>query len=1002
MRILTGINYYLKTINFNQIYMMKKSIKFIPAVLGLFALASCNSYDYDVVDTEIIKKDGALTVITDVDFDADAVTRSAAGYARITNGTNKGTLTGIVFTDGDKIKVYDQTNWRYQTWVKSDDDPKVSSTDIQTIFDLDAEEGDKYELTDGGYAVYPEDLAAFYDEERTQLTITNFVSKDGELTLEEIEGGEYPTSYDYLNGNTKLFNCPVPMWGKAENGVVKMNAMVGLLKVNFTGVKVEKGATIVITVADDKALWASEATVNFSFDGEDAAPVVDADVLVNTTDEKQNILTINLPAFDGDTYLLVPVAVGEYESITLEYFAKGAEEATEKTTLQSKDADGKFEVEAGIMKEVALTVSANESIEGDPITPETLQKALNKGNEEEGYYEYADFGRNVVVDVKKALSVGGQNHKAEFTTLTLPALKNTVTFNLTDGINTMETGKDPVLTIEGGEGSTGKLIINIPADKTSTADIVVNAKVEVEINYQNATALDKEVTVNGKAILKGNYTTVNTTEAYTIGEGVTIATALNAGGELTVNSAIVGTINTSNDVAIAKGVEVASLVLGSAEEDADAVEAINLTVAEEPAAAAEDAATTTPAYATVAKLTINKVTTVNATDLSLKDITKADKTGATKIHTEGVSEIKNKPTDAGKLLSFSSVYNGSVAPTKTFSSGTCNIYTAAELGKVKPLGGESTYNLLTDITSAEGAEWNSITIGSTNTNKTITFDGNGHTIAGVALKGENVGMFNLSMTATTTVNIKDLIVTGLSYTGNNEVDGVGALAGIVKGGKAVNITNVNITGTSIGSTAENSCNIGGFIGQVDGVKVTLTGSKLKLTGNIIGHYNLGGTIGSVASGATVTITTSPIVIGNFDVYNNTDLDADDLDVAGREEHAKYGTVGMVIGSILGYENTVTLGTAGSSAGVDLFSGNKRSTAAQKKELHFDYNFKYASSNGKKSWFSGGLSAVGYSPSMIELDETTGEAKENGKSSTVTYLGTEYKASSINSYTTTAY
>lgn len=982
---------------------MKKNFKFIPVALGLLALASCNSNDFEVNDTQIIKKDGALTVITDVDYEGDASMRSAVGYARITDGSNKGTLFGVVFTDGDKIKVYDQDNWRYQTWVKSDETPAVNGTNIQTIFELDAEEGDKYALTDGGYAVYPNTLAAFANEERTKLTITNFVSEDGELTLEEIEGGQYPKAdkYTYLNDNTKLFNCPVPMWGKANNGVVALSAMVGLLKVNFTGVEVEEGAKIVVTADEDKALWAPEVQVDFDFDGEDAAPAVDADALVAENVEKQNVLTINLPAFDGDTYLLIPVAAGEYESLKIEYFA--ADNSTETATkeVELKAEDGEYEVVPGILKDVVLTVSANAELEA-PITPVTLQNALADGDEKDGHYNFADFGRNVEVDLKGALQVGGTNHKPEFTTLTLPVLKNNVTFNLTQGIATMENGTDPVLTITGGSGSTGKLIINIASDQTSTADIVVDADVEVEINNLNSTALEKEVTVNGKTTLKGNYTTVNTTSDYTIGEGVGIATALNAGGTLTVKSPIEGVINTSYDVAIAKGKTVASLVLGSDEEDAAAVSAINLTVAEEPAAAAEDA-TAEAAYATVTELTVNKVTKVNATDISIGTITKTAETTATEIHTEGVSEITEQPVDADNLLSFSSVYDGSVAPNALPNGSSARyIYTAAQLAKVGIYGGAMTWHLKTNITSAANAKWNSITIGSGGQNKSITFNGNGNTIDGVALEGEgeNIGMFNLSMSETTTVTIMALKVENLSYTGTEEVNGVGALVGIVKGGKAVNITNVDVKGTSIGSTAENSRNIGGLIGQVDGAVVTLTGSKLRLTDNIVGHYNLGGTIGSVTNGAEVTIKTSPIVIGDFDVYNNEELSKDDLK-GEEEEHAKYGTVGMVIGSILSTDNTVTLGTEGSTAGVDLFSGNKRSTAAQKKALHFDYNFKYASNNGKKSWYSGGLSAVGYSPKMVELDEQ-GNEKANGQSSTVTYLGKEYKASSINSYTTTAY
>lgn len=535
----------------------------------------------------------------------------------------------------------------------------------------------------------------------------------------------------------------------------------------------------------------------------------------------------------------------------------------------------------------------------------------------------------------------------------------------------------------------GSVTLQNNAKLSANGSVIVteNGEISAEISAAN-------VTVDGKAAK------ITATNKVTVNSGATVSGEIVAGSadifaDLGANAALSATGN----VAIAKDVTVNSLTLGNAE--GNAIANIDITVAEEPAAAAEEAAKANPV---VTALIVKKVTKVNATDITIAGITKTAQTGDTEIHTAGASEITNVLAST-EGLKFTSEYDGSVAAS-ALPSG--HIYTAAQLAKLTNSfpNGQTTYLLETDVTSKTGTQWTSLNIGSNATTKnvTVTFNGNNHLIKGVSLAGDNHGLFSELVAAASddykvTVNVKDLNIEGVSYTGTEAVNGLGTLVGKISGAGVVNITNVKVTGTSIGTAAKESQNIGGLIGQVDGTTVNLTGSTLKLTGNILGHYNLGGTIGSVTNGANVTITTSPIVIGGFTVYNNTTLDLDDLS-GEEEEHAKYGTVGMVVGSILGYTNTLTLGTQGSSAGVDLFSGNKRNTDTQRKDLHFDYNFKYNSSNGKKQWFKGGLSAVGYSPTMVEIDETTGLEKDNA--SKVTYLGSEYKASSINSYTTTAY
>lgn len=830
---------------------MKKNIKFIPAAFALFALASCNTDDF-AGNQEIIKKDGALTVVTDVAFDGDAITRSATGYARVTQKSSgkNGTLWGTVFTAGDEVKVYAQDNWRYQVWTKADDTGAVlTSGNVQTIFELDEEKSvyteSKYGIDEVGYVVYPSDMAAFTNEERTEIGFTNFISEDGTLTLTQSEA-EYPVntnSYEVLNGNAKLFEytCPVPMWGKAVNGAVAMKHMVGLMKISFTGVTVAEGNKIVLTTADeDKGLWNEKVEVDFNFDGEAEAPVIKATDL--SGEEKNRTLTVTLPAFEGDNYILIPVPAGEYKNLKVDYQTSENSSITSATFGSEEEP---YKVETSFISKVALTVSQNESMTDEEVIPETLQKALAGGEEGKNY---ASFGRNVVVDVENALNVGdGEYFLPRVTTIDLTGItmNNDVTFNLKNGIvaasNDGTAAKNPVLVIKGGSGN-GKLTINVPESQTSAAAIVVEADVKVEINYANETALAKKVTVNENAILTGNFADVEAKAAFTVAKDakVSIETLTAKGGDITIEGGEVKDIKaTTENITVKAAVTSVTTTSG------------NVTVKDAKVTTITTETGTVTIDNTEAdkklEMEIGEVKLLGAATVNLDNgfVKKIDNAGegtaaAVTITSKGksaIAEVTN--ADAATITSewdgkyYDGFGNSTDVYRKDVNYAGGNIYTAAQLAQANLQ--YTKQNLLANIyinKTADGDnEWSAKTLKQ-------NFTGNGNTIYNVKLAddAEGKGLFS---TVDANITISGLTIDGFKAEGT--LSTVGTLIGTVAEDKTVTIKDVTVQNAAI-TGDKDSHDLGGLIGVVNGT-VNVENAVVKAA--IKGYYNLGGVIGSI-------------------------------------------------------------------------------------------------------------------------------------------------------------
>jgi len=131
-----------------------------------------------------------------------------------------------------------------------------------------------------------------------------------------------------------------------------------------------------------------------------------------------------------------------------------------------------------------------------------------------------------------------------------------------------------------------------------------------------------------------------------------------------------------------------------------------------------------------------------------------------------------------------------------------------------------------------------------------TYDGNGKTISGLVLDGNNAGLFGVGVAGAT---IKNLTVSVASSSGG---EGVGAIVGVSSGHLVID--NVHASGTVTGSAQ-----VGGLVGSTSNV-VGANGTRIvnsSFSGTVTGTgNNVGGLVGSTSNGAAGT---------NFTITNST-------------------------------------------------------------------------------------------------------------------------------------
>ena len=233
----------------------------------------------------------------------------------------------------------------------------------------------------------------------------------------------------------------------------------------------------------------------------------------------------------------------------------------------------------------------------------------------------------------------------------------------------------------------------------------------------------------------------------------------------------------------------------------------------------------------------------------------------------GTDKYQWKKTKYGASLSANNFATVSAVPNSTnidyFGAGTSEnpylIYYFNELNAI-PNSSSSYFELMNDIT----CEGNWAPIGTFKGN----FDGNGKAIT-YNITYEDASQTNLGLFGNTNgATIKNLIVHG-SITANNYAGysafGTGSIVGYSVGSTIQNCYS-NVTITSTNSSSTTNINYGGIVGNLNSGSVSYCSASGSING--ANHKRVGGVIGTVATGASVTECTfigDNLVSGNSNV-----------------------------------------------------------------------------------------------------------------------------------------
>lgn len=363
-----------------------------------------------------------------------------------------------------------------------------------------------------------------------------------------------------------------------------------------------------------------------------------------------------------------------------------------------------------------------------------------------------------------------------------------------------------------------------------------------------------------------------------------------------------------------------------------------------------------------------------------------------------VTTIENEVEDAAKVHSTGSTVintvSGAVVLTSDWTADTDNaevntlgegykIYTAAQLKALQSLTNAVDITLATDVTVKQNAEanWKPAKVYE-ETSKNVTFDGGGHTVAGITIKANqhNFGFFS-KFAGSGSVTVKDLKLTNVKTNIVGSYMNIGGLVGYAN--TTTNIEGVMVQGESLGTANSGGIyRVGGLIGTAAAGKdknVTVTNTTVDFK-TIYGHYEIGGLVGSIANNTYGNVIlkaddyTEPFVkVKNIALSSNEKLKSSDL----------YGRVGMIAGAFGNGGGSLT-----QEGEVKHYEDNIL-TSAKKSELGFDNNTKEVEAYGTKLtiYYVGQEgNYVGYSPKFNGgkvLDKTY--AAGEGAEQNVNYL-----------------
>lgn len=940
---------------------MKGIFKLFPVALATVALASCSSDDLqafgsDAGNYEFSKNDLLVTVDGGND-----VMRAAFGEAQVTlDGGKTGMVRSLFFTAGDQIKLYDDDNWRPQTFDYNASatvaanrhrfTPGEDVTDQTSVFTLSTTSpvGTAENQYNKGYGVYPAAISEFQGELRTTINfdLSSLAFIDGDA-LASVTFDDFNSSYTEKTGGTKVIRkTAIPMWGNLGKdasgadvaGALTLKYLTGFLRIGVQGVAplaAHQRAWLVIQ-STDKALHGQYRATGFDYTAK-AAPVltftgtaptgtvatkVYANATANAaaaggTDQNGNAVTTFAANGSGVIVMKLPtLAVGDNNAIYVPLPADAAgyalkvdlvydNAATEPTVLDLAGATNLLNETS--FKEIDVNgkfYNLDTNVEANINTPYQLAQKIE---------EYDQIGRTISFSVSTAPVVKG-NETPQDQNLFVD-IDHDITVNLTNGIESSAVGADnynhtPALYIS--KKGTGKLTLNFNGGSTIPV-IVLKADGQDTGDYTKikSSKVLSDVIIGGTATLPKVIVETGAQNLVTLKAD---ATVVNLKGKMTID-ALNKTITTLN------------------------VKAANSEVA-------LNNGTITDVVNNKTALTINSKgksfigTFSNPTSGSAANVDTWENAVATP--PEWAKDGATTAVNAYSNVTLNSEWDGTYYTTTDFIQQ-ANIHTAAQFSE----GGYVANSILrTNLKIGKTLDGAAATDAQKQwAGKALdqNFDGAGKTIELVTNYNgaDNIGLFQEIKQPTTAI---DMVVKNFTLKADVEpVDlttaplyraNIGALAGKVTGAAATNtITISRITldaANKVGYftkkanyTATAGSNIGAMIGQASGL-VNIENSKA--AGKVAGFANLGGYIGQVAAGATI----------NFGKNNTTAAANAETAAQNADNTAFAGVLFSPSTSVVEFEETRTIGSNLYNANygtVGMFVGNAATATAATINIH---------------------------------------------------------------------
>ena len=872
---------------------MKKIFKLLPAALGLVALTSCSSDDL-FGDSKTVDLSDKIVVTVTEEGDITRAYRDADQK--------------VAFETGDQLRVYDSKlqaydNFEYSeaatlakpTFILSADKAQVAEKDgkldyAYAVFGSPAGDPNvSYAGWRDGYNIalmkieptfaYKEDVKNTATGDN-QVVYRSTLPQFGTVTpATDAAGAEakaaksFDTSLKWLTGRAKVVfengaglgvkKVKMTAYRFAADGDVIDNTIAGAGDIwkpttaektaIVDALKASKGEQGIAAITAKKNNVATNVNLalmgnkNKNLSGWFEAvldPTLEKAGLRDITDDTKAVTpgngnSIEITVADVamlDDYTNVfffPVVTGTYDVLLFEY-------STDGTTYK-------------VLTAYSGEVTRGQKLEGEDFTKQTALvteyddvTTIIRLNKLIAQNATANAPSKLVINADHGVLATGDDD-ATLNTITLPQLKNNMVIDIQSVATDITENDLNIVDAAGADNSKYTVTFNFNGFAAAAKKINLNttAKIVLGGTYTNLTAANAieatktgglslgsdeypinvaKVKVTDVTVTKGNVTTIDAKNV-TVAGGTITTINQSAAGTITVNGGTVNDVKTKGALnVVVGGGTVANLHL------VDAAGTITMT-------GGKIAAIKKPAEAITADHKIEIKTSGDAI-----------------INTE--NEPENFTEDGAKVYKYTyeTTFNDKTAAIEAATLVTydqANIYTAAQLAAVGK-NAVTAYNLKTKVTfGLDKKTFAGLTLPAAAT----SFAGNNNIIDKLP-----AALFQTLSTTADGLTISNLTLSNATVKPAKKTpdnSGYGVLANTITGAKAVNITNVMVSGAKLGLDAGDSGSksinyglIAGYCAATGAVTITDCG----VNGTVSGYYNLGGYIGNVANTTHLTIT----------------------------------------------------------------------------------------------------------------------------------------------------